>query len=136
MKHDEVNWIPTTGQDPLEDYPRSVTSITFFFNSCLKTTLIYSLDTIRNQPIRDSGAPRFMFVVYGLELLVSVWFVSIVLVLVVACLCGYVSSPILVVPLHISFCMYHLSNRNMKTHDGCQCLSFTSFCIHHSSSVT
>ncbi len=33
-------------------------------------------------PIRDSGVPRFTFVVYGLELSVSVWFWSIVLALV------------------------------------------------------
>ena len=48
---------------------------------------------------------------YGLELLVSVWVVSIVLALVVACLFGCFSSPILAVPLYISFRMYPLHKR-------------------------
>ena len=41
-----------------------------------------SQSSIRNHVIRTSDPPRFTFVVYGLELLVIVWLVSIVLVLV------------------------------------------------------
>ncbi len=39
---------------------------------CLCHTPIYSLATIRNHPISYSGVAMFTFVVYGLELLVSV----------------------------------------------------------------
>ena len=53
--------------------------------------------------IRAYVAPRFTFVVYGLELLVIVWFGSIVLTLVVSSLFGCFSSPIVAVPLYISF---------------------------------
>ena len=40
---------------------------------------------------------RLFFVVYGFELLVRMWLVSLVLDFVVACFFGCVSSPILVV---------------------------------------
>jgi hypothetical protein len=65
-------------------------------------------DTIRNYIIQASGALRFTFVVYGLELLVIVLFVFVVVNLVVLVLYGCFSSPILVVPLYVSFCMYPL----------------------------
>ena len=70
---------------------------------------------IRNQTIRDSGAPRFRFVVYRLQLLVGVWFVSLVLTLVVACLFGRVSSPFLVVTLYVYIYMYQLPKRLMMS---------------------
>jgi hypothetical protein len=73
----------------------------------------FSPAAIRNHLIRASDAPRFTFIVYGLELFVSVWFMSIVLALVVACFFGCFSSPILAVPLYISFCMYPLPKRHM-----------------------
>ena len=48
------------------------------------------------------------------ELLVRVWFVLIMMVLVVACLFGCVSSPILSEDhFYISFCTYHLPKRHM-----------------------
>jgi hypothetical protein len=46
-------------QAPLEGYSRSVTSISFSFISCLKTTLIYSPNAFRKHLIRVSSAPRF-----------------------------------------------------------------------------
>jgi hypothetical protein len=49
-----------------------------------------------------------VFVVYGFELLVRVWFVSIVYPFAVACFFWSVCSLILAVPLYISFCVYHL----------------------------
>ena len=78
-----------------------------------KATLRYFPAVIKNHLIRASGAPRFTFDVYGLELLVSVWFVPIVLTLIVVCLFGCFSSPILAVPLYISFCMCPLPKRHM-----------------------
>ena len=51
---------------------------------------------------------RFLFVVYGFELLVRVWPVSKVLVFVVAYFFGCVSLPFLVVPPSMSVCIHHL----------------------------
>ena len=90
-------------------YPSSLHSQNLFF--CIRVPpqkIVHPLDPqslqIRNRLIRDSGAPRFIFVVYWLELLVSVWLVFIVMVLVVACLFGFVSSPIVTVSqIHFIF---------------------------------
>jgi hypothetical protein len=72
-------------------------------------------------PVRDLDDPRFNFTVFGLELLVSVWFVIVVTVLFVQVF--FSSSLVLVILLtdshYLSICIYHLSNR-----------------YHHSSSVT
>ena len=57
--------------------------------------------------------PWFMFYVYGFDLVGKIWLVSIVVVLVVACLFGCVVSMILAVPPYVPFCMYHLPKRNM-----------------------
>ncbi len=94
----------------LASYPRSVTSIICSFNSCLKVTFLYFPVAIGNHLImgRLSGDPMFTFVVYGLELLDSGWFVFIVLVLVLVSFFGCVSSKILTVPLFISFCVCSL----------------------------
>ena len=81
--------------------------------NCLKSTILYFPAVIRNNPIRDSDVSRFNFAVYGLELLVSVWFVIIVTALVFACLFGCVSSPILTDPLYVSFCTCVLPKRHM-----------------------
>jgi hypothetical protein len=67
---------------------------------------------IQKTPNRDSGAPRFD--VYGFDLLDRIGFVSTVMSLVVPYLFGCVSSTILVVPLYISLCMYHLSKRHIS----------------------
>jgi hypothetical protein len=40
---------------------------------------IYPPDAYRKHPIRDFGAPRFMFYVYGFDLFDRVWLVFIVL---------------------------------------------------------
>ena len=56
---------------------------------------------------------RFLFVVYGFELLVRVCPVSLLLVLVVVCLIACVSSLVLVVTLYLSFCIYHLHKLHM-----------------------
>ena len=69
-------------------YNKNKPFIPFSFISCLKVTLIYS--TFRKDPIRFSCVPRFIFVFYGFELFVRVWFVSIVFAWVVPCFLGSV----------------------------------------------
>ncbi len=56
-------------QRPFQDYPRSVTSIPFYFKSCLKPTRIYPPVAYRKHLIRDSTSPRFIRYVYGFDLL-------------------------------------------------------------------
>jgi hypothetical protein len=65
-----------------------------------------------------------VFVVYGFELLVKVWPVSIVLVLVPAFFFGCVYSLILTVPPYIFFVMYHLPKRHMMGVHVCSSLTF------------
>jgi hypothetical protein len=50
-------------------------------------------ESVQSHPIRDLVALIFNFTVYGLELLVSVWFVIVVMTLVFACLFGCVLFP-------------------------------------------
>jgi len=45
---------------------------------CLKVTLIYPPAAYRKNPIRDFGAPKFMFCVYRFDLSFRIWLVSIV----------------------------------------------------------
>jgi hypothetical protein len=101
--HEEVNG---SQQIPFQGYPRSVTSMSFSFKSCLKATLIYPSVVFRKHLIRDSGDLRFMFNVYGFDLLERIWIVSIVMTLVVVCLFGCICSTILVFPPYISFKIY------------------------------
>ena len=85
----------------------SVTSIPSII-PCLTITLIsFSVDLL-NHIIRVLCSLRFLFVVYEFELIVMVCLVSLVLVSVVLCFSGCVSSPILVVQPSMSVCMYHL----------------------------
>ena len=102
--YDVVNWIPTT-------VPLSRVTTKCHIPQYLKSTFIYFPTVIRNHPIRDSGAPRFIFVVYGLELLVSVWCMFIVMVLVTSSylfvrVCFFNDSYGSFI--YISFCTYHL----------------------------
>ena len=107
-------------------YPSSLHSQNLFF--CIRVPpqkIVHPLDPqslqIRNRLIRDSGAPRFIFVVYWLELLVSVWLVFIVMVLVVSCLFGFVSSPIVTVSqIHFIFlflCIFDDGKTSTCLHD-------------------
>jgi hypothetical protein len=93
---------------PFQGYPRSIPSIPFYFNSCLKATLIYPPASYRKHLLRDAGAPWFMFSVYGFDLSERV---SLVMTLtrVVPC----VFATILAVTPYIPFCMYNLPNRSM-----------------------
>ena len=56
-----------------------------------------------------------MFVVYGFDLIVKVWFVFIVLALGVHCFSWRCSWSFLVVPLYLSFCICHLPKRYMMS---------------------
>ncbi len=75
-----------------------------------------------------------MFVVYALDLIVIVWFASIVFTLEVHGLFCWFSWTFLVVPLYLYLYICH--SFAWAAHDECLCLNFISFCIHHSFSVT
>ena len=115
----------------------SVTSIIWSSKSYLNTTSVCFPDTLRNIPIRGSGDPRFTFVVYGLELFVSVFFVSLVRTLVISSWFGCFSSLILVVRLHESFCIYFF-HWFFLSDTGWVSISsfFIGSCTHHGLSVT
>ena len=85
------------------------------FNSCHKSMFRNFPSVIRTHLIRASGDPRFMFVVYGSDLIVKVWLVCIVGVLDVFGFSGQCSWSFLVVPLYLSFCICHLSKRHMMS---------------------
>jgi hypothetical protein len=93
---------------------RADTCILFSFISCLN--LLSSqchILPIHTKPICSQTIVRRTFIsvrylLLRFELLVRVWFVSIVYPFVVACFFGSVCSLILAVPLYISFCVYHL----------------------------
>ena len=77
--HDVVNWTPPT------DYLGGLPTKHNILNLILQ---FVSQDNVQELPIHNqdspnqgSGDPRFMFVVYGSDLIVKVWFVCIVLVL-------------------------------------------------------
>jgi hypothetical protein len=72
-----------------------------------KTRISVSV-ALLNHLIQVLSALRFLFVVYGFELLVMVLLVSLVLAFVVACFSGCVPPPILSVPPSISSCIYQL----------------------------
>jgi hypothetical protein len=59
-------------------FQRRVTSIPVVLKPCLKATRIYPPAAYRKNPIRDFGAPKFMFCVYGFDLSFRIWLVSIV----------------------------------------------------------
>ncbi len=71
----------------------------------------------------------FSFVVYGLQLLVKVWFVFIVLALEVPGLLRWFTSTFLVVLPYLFLCTYHLPKRHMMSDF---LYSFISCCIHYS----
>ena len=102
--HDEANWISTS--DTLARFfrKRHIHHLLFQFGS-QRTVLFLPSRTQKHFHqgfhVRAFTTTRFTFVVYGLEWLVRVWFVSIVLDFVVACWFGCFSSPILAVLLYI-----------------------------------
>ncbi len=96
-------------QDPFQGSPQSVLYLTNCFNSWHKTGFRNSFTTFGKNFPWASHDLSFMFVVYAFELIVKVWFEFIVLVLEVHILFWWLSLTILVVPLYLSFCIYHLS---------------------------
>jgi hypothetical protein len=108
-------------QDPFQGSPQSVLYLTNSFNSWHKTGFRNSFTTFGKNFPRVSHVLSFMFVVYAFELIVKVWFEFIVLVLEVHILFWWLSLTILVVPLYLSFCIYHLSKRHMM------CVRFENF---------
>ena len=94
-----------------EGFSWSVTTIPSFIPR-LTITLVSVSVALFNHLIRVLSSLRILIVVYGFELLVRVWLVSLLLTFVVACVFGCVPTPILVVPpsmsVYISFVYIYL----------------------------
>jgi len=85
-----------------QGYSRNITSLTGFLILCHKTVIRNSFSVTRTYLTRSSRDLSSMFVAYGFDLIVKVWFVFIVLVLEVPGQFWWFSWTILVVPLHMS----------------------------------
>ena len=72
-----INWTPSTGSLARLLTKHNIRHCSF--NSCYKTVFRNSFTVIRTYLTRASYALSFMFVVYGFDLIVKVWFVFIVL---------------------------------------------------------
>ena len=103
----------------LEGSSSSIPSFTWSFNSPHKTVFRNFLSGIRTHLIRTSGDSSSMFVVFGFDLIIKVWFVYIVLDLVFLGFYWRCSWSFFVVTPYLY-----------------SCLNFISFRVHYSLSVT
>ncbi len=73
------------------------------------------LSGIRTHLIRDSDDSSFMFVVFGFDLIIKVWFLWIVLTLDFLGFSWLCSWSFFVVTPYLSFCICHLPKRHMMS---------------------
>ncbi len=132
-----IRSIPCLSGYKFQGFPRIITSISSYFNSCLKVTNIYYLTDIhiwisfslsrfqynRHRSVhgwiptivRDSRdqSQGFMFSSYDIDFFDRICFVYIVMALIVLCLFGCILTVFLTVTLYIPSCVVHLPKWHM-----------------------